>query len=400
MMRRERFAETHVTEGGKRMKKFLRLFAVLAVLAIVAAACAEDEGGGTTGATGETAATGATGTALPGEGYHGCYASDTGGVDDRSFNQKIHEGMLQAETDLGIEYTFVESQSEADYAPFLQEFVGQDCDLIVPAGFNFGPATVESANANLDQLYAIVDYDIWDFSVDPPEDVVLDNVRELTYQTDQAAFLAGYLAAGMTKTGKVATYGGVLFPTVTIFMNGFTAGVRAYNQDNGTKVEVLGWDAEKQEGTQISPDPTVGFDNSAEGRRVTEDFIAEGADIILPVAGPTGFGTIAAAEDAGDVSVIWVDDDGCVSIPESCGIFLTSVLKLMNVSVFETMQTVIDGTFTGGLYVGTLENSGVAIAPYHEFESQIPQELVDKIEELKVGVIDGSVSVNPTDYKA
>ena len=382
------------------MRKFLRLFAVLAVLTIVAAACAGDEEGGATGATGETAATGATGMALPGEGYHGCYASDTGGVDDRSFNQKIHQGMQQAETNLGIEYTFVESQTEADYAPFLQEFVAQDCDLIVPAGFNFGPATVESANANPDQLYAIVDYDIWDFSVDPPEDVVLDNVRELTYQTDQAAFLAGYLAAGMTKTGKVATYGGVLFPTVTIFMNGFTAGVRAYNQDNGTNVEVLGWDAEKQEGTQISTDPAVGFDNSAEGRRVTEDFIAEGADIILPVAGPTGLGTIAAAEDAGDVSVIWVDDDGCVAIPDSCGIFLTSVQKNMNVSVFETMQDVIEGTFTGGLYVGTLENSGVAISPYHDLESQVPQELQVKIEELQTGIIDGSVSVDPTDYPA
>jgi basic membrane protein A len=380
------------------MTKFLRLVAVVAVLGLVAAACSEEEPS-ETAATGETAETG--GGALPGEGFHGCYASDTGGIDDRSFNQKIHEGMLQAEEELGIEYTFVQSQSEADYAPFLQEFVNQDCDLIIPAGFNFGPATVESAEANPDQLYAIVDYDIFDFS-DPeaPVDVTLDNVRELTYQTDQAAFLAGYLAAGMTQTGTVATYGGVFFPTVTIFMNGFSAGVRSYNQDNGTSVEVLGWDPEAQEGTQISTDPAVGFDNSAEGRRVTEDFIAEGADIILPVAGPTGLGTVAAAEDAGDVSVIWVDDDGCVSIPDSCPVFLTSVLKNMNVSVFETMQSVIDGTFSGGLFVGTLENEGVGIAEYHEQDANIPQELKDKIEELRQGIIDGSVSVDPADYPA
>ena len=379
------------------MKKFLRLVAVVAVLGLVAAACSEEE----PSETAATGGTGETGGALPGEGYHGCYASDTGGIDDRSFNQKIHEGMVQAEEELGIEYTFVQSQSEADYAPFLQEFVNQDCDLIVPAGFNFGPTTVESAEANPDQLYAIVDYDIFDFSdPDNPVDVTLDNVRELTYQTDQAAFLAGYLAAGMTQTGTVATYGGVFFPTVTIFMNGFSAGVRSYNQDNGTSVEVLGWDPEAQEGTQISTDPAVGFDNSAEGRRVTEDFIAEGADIILPVAGPTGLGTVAAAEDAGDVSVIWVDDDGCVSIPDSCPVFLTSVLKNMNVSVFETMQSVIDGTFSGGLFVGTLENEGVGIAEYHEQDANIPQELKDKIEELKQGVIDGSVSVDPADYPA
>jgi basic membrane protein A len=380
------------------MTKLARLIAVLAIFSLVAAACAgDDEGedGATGGATG-----GETG-ALPGEGFHGCYASDTGGVDDKSFNQKIHQGMLQAEDELGIEYTFVESQSEADYAPFLQEFVAQECDLIIPAGFNFGPATVESAEANPDQLYAIVDYDIFDFS-DPeaPVDVTLDNVRELTYQTDQAAFLAGYLAAGMTQTGTVATYGGVLFPTVTIFMNGFSAGVRAYNQDNGTSVEVLGWDPEAQEGTQISTDPAVGFDSSTDGRRVTEDFIAEGADVILPVAGPTGLGTIAAAEDAGDVSVIWVDDDGCSTVPESCGLFLTSVLKNMNVSVFETVQSVIDGSFSGGLFVGTLENDGVGLADYHEWEEQIPQELKDKIEELRQGIIDGSVSVDPLEYPA
>ena len=133
---------------------------------------------------------------------------------------------------------------------------------------------------------------------------------------------------------------------------------------------------------------------------MTEDFIAEGADIILPVAGPTGLGTIAAAEDAGDVSVIWVDDDGCNAIPDSCGVFLTSVLKNMDVSVFETVTSVIEGTFTGGLFVGTLENDGVGIAPYAEWDAQIPQELKDKIEELRAGIIDGSVSVTPADYPA
>lgn len=373
------------------MTKWIRFLAVLATLAVVAAACAgDDEGDGDADG----------GAALPGEGFHGCYVSDTGGVDDRSFNQTIHEGMLQAETELGIEYSFVESQNAADYAPNLQAFVDQDCDLIVPAGFNLGPDTATSATANPDQLYAIVDYDMFDFSTDPPTDQVFDNVSELTFQTDEAAFLAGYLSAGMTETGTVATYGGVLFPTVTIFMNGFSAGVRAYNQENGTSVEVLGWDPETQEGTQISPDPAVGFDNSAEGRRVTEDFIAEGADIILPVAGPTGLGTIAAAEDAGDVAVIWVDTDGCVSVPDSCGLFLTSIKKNMDVAVFDTVQTVIDRTFQGGLYVGTLENDGVDIAEFHEFEDDVPQELKDRLAELKQGIIDGSVSVDPTDYPA
>jgi basic membrane protein A len=365
---------------------------VLAVLSLIAAGCAGDEGDGGNG-NGNGAA-----EPLPGEGFHGCYVSDTGGVDDRSFNQTIHEGMVRAEEELGIEYDFVESQVAADYAPNLTAFVNDDCDLIIPAGFNLGPDTVASAEANPDQKYAIVDYDIFDFSVTPPEDVTLDNVSELTFQTDQAAFLAGYVSAGMTETGIVATYGGVLFPTVTIFMNGYAAGILAYNQDNGTDVQLLGWDPVAQEGTQISADPAVGFDNSAEGRRVTEDFIAEGADIVLPVAGPTGLGTIAAAEDAGDVMVIWVDTDGCVSVPDSCDLFLTSIKKNMDVAVFDTMQSVIDDTFQGGLYVGTLENDGVDIASYNEHEEDVPQELKDKVEELKAGIVDGSVSVDPADY--
>jgi basic membrane protein A len=198
----------------------------------------------------------------------------------------------------------------------------------------------------------------------------------------------------------VATYGGVLFPTVTIFMNGLAAGIRSYNEDNGTDVQLLGWDPEAQEGTQVSADPAVGFDNSAEGRRITEDFIAEGADIILPVAGPTGLGTVAAAEDAGDVMVLWVDTDGCVAVPDSCALFLTSIKKNMDVAVFDTMKTVIDGTFAGGLYSGTLENDGVDLGAFNEFEDDVPQELKDKIEELKQGIIDGSVSVDPADYPA
>jgi basic membrane protein A len=368
------------------------LIALVGALAIVGAACAGDQepGGGTT-PTG----------ALPGADTSVCYISDTGGVDDGSFNQKIHTGFKRAETELGIQYSFVESQSAADYAPNLLDAVNKDCDLIAPAGFNFGPETVKSAEANPDQKYVIFDYDIFDFS-DPakPKDVTLDNVRELTYQTDEAAFLAGYLAAGMTKTGKIATYAGVLIPTVTIFMNGLTAGVRSYNQDNGTDVQVLGWNADTQKGLQISPDPAVGFDNSAEGRRVAEDFIAEGADIILPVAGGTGLGTVAAAEDAGNVSLIWVDDDGCTTVPDSCPLFLTSILKFLDNSAFQTAQDVVDNKFTSGLVVGTLENEGVGLAPFHEFDSQVPQELKDKLDQLKQGIIAKTVSVDPKDYPA
>jgi basic membrane protein A len=374
------------------MGRWGRLAAISAITALVAAGCAQDEGGGGTEPTA---------TAKPGEGFHSCFVADVGHVDDKSFNQQIHEGLQHTEQELGVEYSYVESNSAADYAPFFQEYVNQDCDLIVAAGFNMGPDLVKTAEANPDQLYAIVDYDIFDFS-DPanPKDLTFDNVSELTFQTDEAAFLAGYLAAGMTKTGKVATYGGVFFPTVTIFMNGYAAGVRSYNADNGTSVEVLGWDPDSQKGVQVSSDPAVGFYSPAEGRRLGEDLISEGADIILPVAGGTGLGTMAAARDAGDVYGMWVDTDGCIAAEEFCDLFLTTVEKHMDQAVFDTMQSVIDGTFKGGLYIGTLENDGVGISGYHDLDAQVPQELKDKIEELKQGIIDGSVSIDPADYPA
>ena len=180
------------------MAKFLRLLAVVAVMGIVAAACASDEGT-------QTGATGGETGAMPGAGHSVCFIADVGGVDDKSFNQQIYEGLTDAESELGVDFSYVTSSGTADYAPFMQEYVNQGCDLIVLAGFNMGPDLIKSAEANPDQLYTIVDYDILDFS-DPqnPKDVTFDNVSELTFQTDEAAFLAGYAAAGMTTTGTVA----------------------------------------------------------------------------------------------------------------------------------------------------------------------------------------------------
>ncbi len=111
-----------------------------------------------------------------------------------------------------------------------------------------------------------------------------------------------------------------------------------------------------------------------------------------------GLGSAAAVQDAGDAWLVWVDTDGFVSASEYGPLFLTSVMKNMDVAVEDTMASVVDGSYAGGLYSGTLENDGVGIAPYHDWESQVPQELKDKIEELKAGIIDGSVSVNPADY--
>jgi basic membrane protein A len=358
------------------MRKGLRLFALLAVLALVAAACRE-----------RAPDTGASPTAdLPGAGMLACQVTDVGGIDDKSFNQTAFAGLQRAESELGVEIAFLESQAQTDYAPNIQQFVDRGCDIIVTVGFLLGDATSEAANANPDQNFAIVD-----FAYDPP----LDNVLGLIFQTNEAGFLAGYAAASFTKTGKIGTYGGInIGCAVTCFMDGFFAGATFYNEENDADVEVLGWDPEQEDGLF-----TGDFENQDNGRRITEDLIGQGADVILPVAGPVGFGTTAAVQDSPEEDVaIWVDTDGCISAEEFCSLFLTSVMKNIDVAVFEAIEAQVNGTFEGGLFVGTLENDGVGIAPFHDYEDQISDEVKSKLDEIRQGIIDGSISAEGKDY--
>lgn len=228
-----------------------------------------------------------------------CQVTDTGGIDDKSFNATAWKGVEDAMKELGVEGKYLESQQQTDYEKNINAFIEDGCDLIVTVGFLLGDATKAAAEANPNQKFAIVD-----FAYDPP----LNNVLGLTFATDQAAFLAGYAAAGVTKTGKVGTFGGIQIPPVTVFMDGFALGVRYYNEKHGTNVEVLGWDPEKQTGLF-----TGNFESTDDGRQMGLTLMDEGADIILPVAGPVGLGTAAAVQERGNAWIIGVDTDWTVS---------------------------------------------------------------------------------------
>jgi basic membrane protein A and related proteins len=284
----------------------------------------------------------------------------------------------------------LESQAESDYAPNIQSFIDQGCDLIVTVGFLLGGATADAATANPDQNFAIVDYD---YSVDAGDaQDEFDNIRELTFSTDQAAFLAGYVAAAMTETGTVGTYGGINIPTVTIFMKGFQLGVEKYNEDNGTDVDLIGWDNDANDGLF-----TGDFENQANGRATTEGLLDDCADIIMPVAGPGGLGTIEAirARPDSNAKVVWVDTDGCVSVPDDCDLFLTSVMKNMDVAVHDATVEAAEGNFGGGLYTGTLENEGVALGPFNDFEDQVPDDVKSAVDDLRQQIIDGDITTMP-----
>jgi len=348
------------------------------VTALIAAGCASEDEAATSSTT------------VPPVDVKACQVTDEGGIDDKSFNQTANEGLNRAGTELGVQTAVLESTSDADYVPNIDTFLAQGCDIIIPVGFALDAATQAAAAANPGQKFAIVDVDFFDFAADPPADVTFDNAEELTFATDEAAFLAGYAAAGTSKSGKVATYGGRPFGTVTIFMDGFLAGVQQYNKDFDKNVELLGWD-----GTDGSF--TGDFSDQDKGKATTKNFIDEGADIIMPVAGPVGLGTIAAVKEANnpDIGIVWVDVDGCKSVPDSCQYFLTSVEKKMDTAVFDAIKSVVEDAFQGGLYLGTLENGGVDIADFQEWDDRVPAEVKTKIEEYRAAIIAGTQSVKP-----
>ena len=356
-------------------------------LALVAAACGDDDDDDEAGSDGTEAD--AEGGGGGDSDFAACQVTDTGGVDDRSFNQTAYAGIQQAADEIGFEPTVQESESEADFAPNIQSLLDAECDLIVTVGFLLGDATATAAEENPDQDFAIVDYD---YSVEAGDSAdEFDNVSELSFSTDQAAFLAGYVAAATTETGTVGTYGGINIPTVTIFMEGFEAGIQYYNENEGGDVQLVGWSTAEGDGLF-----TGDFENQANGRSTTEQLIDEGADIIMPVAGPVGLGSIEAIEaGGGDQRLIWVDTDGCVSVEESCDRFLTSVMKNMDVAVYDTAIAASEGEFEGGLYTGTLENEGVDIAPFHEFDESVPQEVKDAVDELREQIIAGEIETRP-----
>lgn len=362
------------------MKNSLRKFsrgtglpaAVLGVSVLVLSGCgappAETPSGG-----------GASASATSGTDYLGCIVSDSGGFDDRSFNQSSYEGLKKAETDLGIKINQAESRAETDFGPNVDQMVQSGCNLTVTVGFLLADTTKAAAEANTEANFAIVD----DNSIDLP------NVKPIIYDTAQAAFLAGYAAAATSETGKVATYGGINIPTVTIFMDGFAQGVKYYNSQKKADVQVLGWNTDKQDGQFVG-----GFEDQKSGQRTAENLISQGADIVLPVAGPAGIGALQAAKSSGGkVNAIWVDTDGCVSAQAYCGNIVSSVYKGMDVAVADAIKASRSGSFSSEPYVGDLKNSGTGLSPFHDFDGKVPAALKTELDTIKADITSGKITI-------
>jgi basic membrane protein A and related proteins len=362
------------------VKRSLQAVALVGVAALALAACSSKSSPGSSAGASTGTSTSASSSAAA---FKACMVLDIGGVDDHSFNQTSWAGMVAANTaNPNIQISHVDSNSQNDYAPNLEAEHNAGCKTIIAVGGLMADAVKAAAIKHPDQQYAEVDN----------SSQGLPNVYGIQYNTAQGGFLGGYLAAGMTKTGKVATYGGLNIPPVTIYMDGFYDGVQYYNTKHGTHVQVLGWATTNQKGGTFANS----FTDQGKGKSITQAFVSQGADIVFPVAGGTGLGSGAAAQaSGGKLTVIWVDVDGCISAANYCPVFLTSVTKNLAGGVSAYLTQVAAGASLGGQsYIGTLTNAGTGISPFHDFAAKVPSALQSELAQVKAGIISGSIPVS------
>lgn len=313
--------------------------------------------------------------------YLPCVVGDVGGFNDHSFNQLSLQGVMAAAKSIGSSYKKVQSQSSDDYAPAFASLVAQKCNIIVAAGFQFPKALGASATANPKIDYAMID----------DNTLKLKNVKDIVFETDEAAFLGGYAAAAYSKTGIVATWGGAKYPTVSIYMDGIADGVQYFNQQKKKNVKLLGWNVASQNGSFVG-----GFTDQNKAKQLTQGFLDQKADVIIPVAGSLYQGAAAAITGSKSSAVLeGVDADLYLTDPKYKSLILTSILKKVDVASEQVVeQAAKSKTFDNTTYIGDLKNGGVGLAPFHDFSSKVPATLSAELAKINAGIQDGSIKVD------
>ena len=285
--------------------------------------------------------------------------TDVGGVNDGSFNQSSWEGLERAGEELGVTVNYLESATDADYAPNIETFIDEDYDLIICVGYMLADATKAAAEANQDTRFAIID----DASIDLP------NVTGLVFHAEQASYLVGYVAGLTTKTNNIGFVVGMSNETMNQFGYGYCAGAIDANPD----ITVQQFNANS-------------FADSATGKTMANTAITNGADIVFQAAGATGLGVIEACQEAG-VYAIGVDSDQSSIAPNTV---LTSAMKRVDNAVYEAVQELIDGSLEGGVKTFDLAAGGVDIAPSQDL---IAPEVISAVDEVKEKIVNGEIEV-------
>ncbi|GAA1647230.1 BMP family lipoprotein [Microbacterium flavum] len=318
-----------------------------------------------------------------------CLVSDAGGWNDKSFNESAKNGMDKAAEELDVKPLEFESTNDNDYAPNMETAISEGCSLIISVGFKLAAATVEAAKANPDLDFAIID-DYADTDFDGTTDA--PNIKPLVFNTAEASYLGGYAAAAWSAqagVNKVGTFGGMQIPSVAVFMDGYELGVKKYNEDKGANVQIVGWDSTSQKGSF-----TGGFDANDTAKQTAQGVLDQGVDVILPVGGPIYKSAAAAIADSGkDTLMLGVDSDLAVADDSVASITLVSIMKAIDVAVYDTTIAASKGQFDPTPYVGTLKNEGVKLSSFHDFESKLPAGLTDELMKLQEQIIDGTITV-------
>ncbi|MEY2674404.1 MAG: hypothetical protein RLZZ514_969 [Actinomycetota bacterium] len=313
--------------------------------------------------------------AAPSVDFKACAVSDEGSWNDKSFNESVYDALVQAKDELGVEIADAESNSAEDFGPNLQAMVDAACDVTFAVGFNLVAAVNEAAKANPEMHFVTIDG--WSEGN--------ANLKPVGYAMEQSSYLAGYAAAAHSTSKVIGTYGGMQIDAVTAFMDGFYYGAKAYEAETGTAITVLGWDPVAKTGDFMGDFAP----NSGVSKTIAATQIEAGADVIFPVGGDQ-FGAVSEAlSEAGSNGVmIGVDKNIAVTSPEYADIVLTSVEKRMTAATFNIIKDLAGGAeFNGDYYIGTLENDGTGLSD----STLISDELWTKLNELKAGIIDGSI---------
>lgn len=291
--------------------------------------------------------------------------TDVGGVNDGSFNQSSWEGLERAGEELGVTVNYLESATDADYAPNIETFIDEDYDLIICVGYMLADATKAAAEANPDTRFAIID----DASIDLP------NVTGLVFHAEQASYLVGYVAGLTTKTNNIGFVVGMSNETMNQFGYGYCAGAIDANPD----ITVQQFNANS-------------FADSATGKTMANTAITNGADVIFHAAAATGLGVIEACHEAG-VYAIGVDSDQSGISPDTV---LTSAMKRVDNAVYDTIESLVNGTLESSVHTYDLAEGGVDIAPSQDL---IADDVIAEVEEVKEKIINGEIEV-PADQES
>ncbi|MDN9011537.1 BMP family lipoprotein [Brevibacillus laterosporus] len=292
--------------------------------------------------------------------------TDVGGVNDNSFNQSAWEALQKLNKDTGIETNYAQSNGDADYVPNLNNFVKEKWDLTWGIGFMMAEPIKKIADQNPDAKLAIIDA-----QVDAP------NVASVLFKEQEGAFLAGVVAAEMSKTKKVGFVGGVKIPVIERFEAGFLAGVKAAKPD----VEIISL-------------YTGAFDKPDQGKSTAAGMYARGVDIIFHASGATGDGVFNEAADrkkkGENVWVIGVDKDQSLNFGNE--ITLTSMVKKVDEAVYKVSKDMAEGKWEGGKVVNLgIAEDGVGLASTSTIN--VPAEVLKKVDEFKAKIVSGEIKV-------